>query len=171
MGKQAGASPEELEFIFELFLRGLENKEVLHEMEDKEFPKRNARFIRDRRRHFDAAKKVLEKQGQIQIQAPNWIEDYEKQHGELPFIPEFMVVVKNCTGTRISEGIEISVPSAQWWNNLLPSQKEQVLQTVDWLCKHKKDWRCKNREDYLAMIKRCMPGASPMRIIPKYKMA
>lgn len=63
MGKHPGASPEELELIFGYFLRGLQNKEVLDEMEDTEFPKRNPRFIRDRRLHFNAAKKVLEKQG------------------------------------------------------------------------------------------------------------
>ena len=32
-------------------------------MEDTEFPKRNPRFIQDRRIHFNAARKVLEKQG------------------------------------------------------------------------------------------------------------
>ena len=67
MGKHPGASQEELEFIFGCFLRGLENKEVLDEMEDTEFPKRNPRFIRDRRIHFDAAKKVLERQGFEQL--------------------------------------------------------------------------------------------------------
>lgn len=60
MGKEAGPSTEELEFIFSCFLRGLSEKEVLAEMEDQEFPLRNPRFIRERRRHFDAARKVLQ---------------------------------------------------------------------------------------------------------------
>ena len=64
MGKQAGASAEELEFIFEAILRGLSDKEILYEMEETVFPKRNPRFIRDRRKHFDASKKVL----QIQLE-------------------------------------------------------------------------------------------------------
>lgn len=63
MGKHPGASPEELEFIFECFLRGLFDRDVLEETQDTEFPRRNPRFIRDRRREFNAAKKVLEKHG------------------------------------------------------------------------------------------------------------
>ena len=59
MGKQPGPSPEELEMIFECFTRGLSDREVLEEMADTEFPLRNPRFIRDRRRHFNAAKNVL----------------------------------------------------------------------------------------------------------------
>jgi hypothetical protein len=60
MGKKPGASPEELEFIFKCFLRGLTTTEVLAEMEDTEIPKRSPRFIRELRKHFDAARKVLE---------------------------------------------------------------------------------------------------------------
>ena len=60
MGKQAGPSPEELEFIFDCFSRGLSDKEVLDEMQDTEFPVRNPRFMRERRKEFNTAKKVLE---------------------------------------------------------------------------------------------------------------
>lgn len=60
MGKQPGPSPEELEFIFECFTRGLSDNEVLGEMQDTEFPVRNPRFIRDRRKGFNAARNVLE---------------------------------------------------------------------------------------------------------------
>lgn len=60
MGKQPGPSPEELEFIFECFTRGLSDREVLDEMQDTEFPFRNPRFVRDRRKGFNAARKVLE---------------------------------------------------------------------------------------------------------------
>lgn len=60
MGKQPGPSPEELEFISERFTRGLSDREVLDEMQDTEFPVRNPRFIRDRRKAFNAARKVLE---------------------------------------------------------------------------------------------------------------
>ena len=59
MGRKPGASPEELEFIFRCFGRGLVNKEVLDEMEDTEFSKRSPRFIRELRKHFDVARKVL----------------------------------------------------------------------------------------------------------------
>lgn len=60
MGKQAGPSPEELEFIFEGFTRGLSDREVLDEMQDTEFPVRNPRFIRERRKEFNATRTVLE---------------------------------------------------------------------------------------------------------------
>ena len=59
MGKRPGPSAEELEFIFGCFVRGLSDAEVLYEMEDTDFPQREKRFIRERRRHFEAAKKVL----------------------------------------------------------------------------------------------------------------
>lgn len=60
MGKQAGPTVEELEFIHSCFLRGLSDREVLDEIGDTEFPRRNPRFIGARRREFTAAKKVLE---------------------------------------------------------------------------------------------------------------
>lgn len=89
------------------------------------------------------------------ISQANWIEDYEAEHRELPLIPECMLpVVMDKTAKRVSKNMELSIPSLQWWGGLLPSQKEQVLQTVDWLSKHKTDWWCKSREDYQAMIER-----------------
>ena len=59
MGKQAGPSPEELEFIFKGFTRGLSDREVLDEMQDTEFPIRNPRFLRERRKEFNAARTVV----------------------------------------------------------------------------------------------------------------
>ena len=59
MGKQAGASSEELQFIFNCFKRGLSDKDVLDEMDGQDYPIRNVRFIRNRRRHWEAAQKVL----------------------------------------------------------------------------------------------------------------
>lgn len=95
-----------------------------------------------------------------EVSSTNWIEVYEKKHKErLPIIPEYMLpVVKDKTAIRVSKNMELSTPSAQWWNGQLPSQQEQILQTVDWLCKHNKDWWCKSREDYLDRIKRGIAG-------------
>lgn len=91
----------------------------------------------------------------------NWIEASEAEHGELPLIPECMLpVVKNKMANRVSTDMELSIPSAQWWNGLLLGEREQVLQTVDWLCKHKKDWWCKSREDYQEMIERQIAGCT-----------
>ena len=67
MGKQPAPSAEELEFIFQCFLRGLSDGEVLEEMQGEEFLLRNPRFLRDRRRHFEAAKKVLIEQARREV--------------------------------------------------------------------------------------------------------
>jgi excisionase family DNA binding protein len=89
----------------------------------------------------------------------NWIEEYEAEHGELPLIPECMLpVVMDKTAKRVSKNMELSIPSLQWWNGLLPNGREQVLQTVDWLSKHKTDWWCKSREDYQAKINQSIAG-------------
>ena len=67
MGKKTGPSPEELEFIFECFSRGLSDREVLDEIQDTEFPVRNPRFMRDRRKEFTAARKILETTVKLQM--------------------------------------------------------------------------------------------------------
>ncbi len=105
------------------------------------------------------------------ISQANWIGDYEAQHRELPLIPEFMLpVVKDKMAKRISENMELSIPSLQWWKGLLHTDQEQVLQTVDWLCEHKKDWWCKSRMDYQEMIKRHIPGRESNIIISKRRL-
>lgn len=105
-------------------------------------------------------KQELEKQRLEQIEEPvNWIDDHSLKHNELPLIPVCVLpVVKDKTATRVSKDMELSIPSLQWWNGLLPSQKEQVLQTVDWLSKHKTDWWYKSREDYQAKINQSIAG-------------
>lgn len=82
MGKQAGPTPEELEFIFGCFARGLSNSEVLEEMKDTEFPVRNPRFISARRREFNAAKKVLEISLKKEID-PIIVEAKQKHYADL----------------------------------------------------------------------------------------
>lgn len=96
----------------------------------------------------------------------NWIEVYMNKHkGRLPLIPEFMLqVVKDKTTKRVSKNMELSIPSLQWWNRLLCSQKEQILQTIDWLGQ--------NRQDYLERINRLIPGHPyDLRLVPKRKIA
>ncbi|MFC1963409.1 hypothetical protein ACFLVL_02170 [Chloroflexota bacterium] len=60
MGRNPAASPEELEFIFELFRRGLSDQEVQDEIANTEYSDREIRFIRERRRGFNAARKTVE---------------------------------------------------------------------------------------------------------------
>ena len=78
MGKRPGPSEEELEFIFKKFLNNLPDQEILNEMEDTTFPKRNLRYLRERRRHFYAAKKVL--QIQLEKEIDPIIVQREKDH-------------------------------------------------------------------------------------------
>jgi hypothetical protein len=109
---------------------------------------------------------------QMKNDSTNWIEAYKStHHGRLPLIPEVTskVVVNYSPGAMVSKNIELSIPSAQWWNALLPSQKEQILQTVDWLSQHNADWWCKSREDYIQMIRRHMPRASDSDIHITYR--
>jgi|GEM_PF-5333142 hypothetical protein len=61
MGQNPQPSPEELEFIYGLLHRGLSNLDIQEDMQDREFPRRtSSRFFRQRRREFDAARKVLD---------------------------------------------------------------------------------------------------------------
>lgn len=93
-------------------------------------------------------------------ESPNWIEAYRLKHGgKLPLIPKWMLpVVKDETAKRASKDMEVSIPSAQWWKGLLPGQREQVLQLIDWLCSRRKEWWCKSREDYQERIRQLTPG-------------
>ena len=60
MGRAPDPNAEELEFIFQKFAEGLDDREVLTEIEDSPLPRRNRRFIYQRRLHWNAAKKILE---------------------------------------------------------------------------------------------------------------
>jgi len=96
----------------------------------------------------------LAKQGLKQHEGtPNWIDDHVVKYNELPLIPDCLskLVVEYLPGARVSKGTKLTIPSAQYWNHeLLPSQREQTLQLVDWLGL--------NRDDYVEMIKRHTPG-------------
>ncbi|MFC1968571.1 hypothetical protein ACFLVX_04205 [Chloroflexota bacterium] len=155
MGKQPGPSPEELEFIFKCFMRGLQNSEVLEEMRDTEFPVRNPHFMRDRRREFSTARKVLEEHGVGTNTSANWVDDYEAKHRELPPVPYvLMPLIFGCSAEdRVSKSMKLRPTSAQLWNQiLLPDQREQLLQFAEWLGE--------NREDYLARSQRWWPTTS-----------
>jgi phosphodiesterase/alkaline phosphatase D-like protein len=81
----------------------------------------------------------------------NWVDTYYYCYGELPLVPTWMVVAEGYnTGGRVHQGMTVYIPSMQWWGNLMPSQKEQVLQLIDWLGE--------SREDYLwEMYSRAAP--------------
>jgi hypothetical protein len=81
----------------------------------------------------------------------NWIAQYKLLHGELPSIPEYIlpVVIKYEKGKPISKEIELITMSGQYWNNLLPSQREQLKSLVEWLGM--------NWDDYLEQMRRSLP--------------
>ena len=61
MGQKPPPGAEELEFIYERMARGLGGLDIQEEMKDTEFPLRtDGRFFRQRRKEFEAARKVLE---------------------------------------------------------------------------------------------------------------
>jgi len=159
--------PEEMKRARELADDGRKAKQIVNILE-RESP--TFKTLSDSAKFRDVYRWIKEKENG----SANWIEVHKSKHkGHLPLIPELVskIVVNYSPGARVSKNIDLSIPSAQWWDGLLPTDKEQVLQTVDWLCKHKKDWWCKSREDYIDMIKRSIPGRkSDIIIIPKRKL-
>jgi hypothetical protein len=81
----------------------------------------------------------------------NWIVQYQKRHGKLPSIPEYMlpVVINYEKGNPISRDIKLITMSGQYWNNLLPSQREQLKSLVEWLGM--------NWDDYYEQMRRSLP--------------
>ncbi len=82
---------------------------------------------------------------------------------ELPLLPDFIakLVEDYLPGARVSKGMKLTIPSAQYWNHvLLPSEREQTLQLVGWLGL--------DRDDFVEMIKRHTPG-KPSEIRPNFK--
>jgi len=93
----------------------------------------------------------------------NWIEVYKKKHKRLPPIPKFIGLMTDgySPGARVSKIMKLTILSAQYWNHtLLPSQREQTLQLVDWLGL--------DRDDFEEEIKRRTPG-SPSEICLNFK--
>ena len=92
----------------------------------------------------------------------NWVEAYKREKGMLPPMPGYLlpVVANYVPGEPISENIQLVTPSTQFWNNLLPSQQDQLLKLVEWLGQ--------NPEDYLARMKMMSPPGKPgMRLLRK----
>ncbi len=59
MGKHPDPSAEELELIFNAIARGLDDVEIMEEMQSTESTARSRRFMRQRRLHYDVAKRLL----------------------------------------------------------------------------------------------------------------
>jgi Ca2+/Na+ antiporter len=85
----------------------------------------------------------------------NWIERHRLEHGELPELPQYLLeVVENYTaGQPISKDIKVKISSGQLWNRLDPSQRDKLLELVE--------WTGKDRRDYLAQMERMKPKPKP----------
>lgn len=81
----------------------------------------------------------------------NWIDAYKNRHGRLPPVPDYLLpVVHNYSpGEHVSKEIQLRTPSGQFWNRLLPSQRKQWRELVEWLGK--------DPEDYLAHMRMMSP--------------
>jgi hypothetical protein len=97
----------------------------------------------------------------------NWIDNYMAEHGDLPIIPDWLVplVEGYSAGDRISKTMKskLTFPGVQTWTNLLPSQKEDLLQLWEWLGG--------DRRDYLEQLKRLHPhwSSPPAKYPPAYQ--
>jgi hypothetical protein len=82
---------------------------------------------------------------------PNWIEKYRNRYRKLPPLPDYLrpVVPSYSPGEPISKNMELITPSAQFWNRLLPSQQDELLELVEWLGQ--------DRRDYLAHMRMMLP--------------
>lgn len=81
----------------------------------------------------------------------NWIAVYKKRNKELPPIPTYLlpVVIGSKQDDLISREIKLRPMSGQFWNNLLPSQKDELRQVVEWLGE--------NWDDYYEQMRRMLP--------------
>jgi hypothetical protein len=82
----------------------------------------------------------------------SWIEKYQKgNHGRLPPLPDFLIPIVNkyTKGEPISKNLEIITMSGQFWNRLLPTQKDELKEFIEW---SGQDFR-----DYIARMESMLP--------------
>ncbi|MEE8471812.1 MAG: hypothetical protein V3S82_01455 [Dehalococcoidia bacterium] len=95
----------------------------------------------------------------------NWIDAHKIETGTLPSLAEELLPLAiNCSaGQPISKEIKLTRPSMQFWQRLLPSHKEQLLELVEWLGQ--------DQRDYIEMLRRGAPpgDGQQIRLIPKRK--
>jgi len=79
-GRSVSPTQQELEFLFSKMLRGLPPREIVEEYQDSEYPPRQHRWIREKQRYFDAAKKVLGES--IKVEQNPLVIEAKKAHQE-----------------------------------------------------------------------------------------
>jgi len=98
-------------------------------------------------------------QQMAQMYAANPNKYWAQIHGLTP------EAVARLTGGQIEAGekfghVPLSMPSMQWWANLLPSEQEQILGAVNWLGI--------NPEDWMSTFQRMIPGLGSRQMEPMW---
>ena len=76
------------------------------------------------------------------LTSSNWVVSYFEIAGELPIVPNSLLPLFRDVkgGDRLPLNVEISIPSAQFWNNLLPTERQTMLDIVEWYGMPAKDY-------------------------------
>jgi len=61
-------------------------------------------------------------------------------------------------GEPFQQGVPLSMPSQQWWGNLLPSEQQQIMGGLNWMGMDPQDW--------FAMKQRMIPGLGARQMGP-----
>lgn len=61
-------------------------------------------------------------------------------------------------GQQMQQGVPLSTPSAQWWQNLLPSEQQQISGGLNWMGVDPADW--------YSMYQRMIPGLGQRQMEP-----
>lgn len=104
--------------------------------------------VREVERLRDKSPQTIEKKQDVRQlerdseQLPNWIDVYETLNGKLPPLPEALcpLATNYSPGEPISKEIELIMPGVQAWQWLASSQREQLLQLVEWLGQDPRDY-------------------------------
>ncbi|MFC2000572.1 hypothetical protein ACFLXE_07475 [Chloroflexota bacterium] len=63
-----------------------------------------------------------------------WIGTYYAAYGLYPEVPEWLApLIPLDEGERLHPDTTVGIPSIQYWNSLLTSEQQKVLETVSWL--------------------------------------
>uniref|UniRef100_A0A6H1Z6U4 Uncharacterized protein n=1 Tax=viral metagenome TaxID=1070528 RepID=A0A6H1Z6U4_9ZZZZ len=63
-------------------------------------------------------------------------------------------------GQPFQQGVPLSIPSSQWWGNLLPSEQQQISGGLNWLGVNPQDW--------FSMYQRMAPGLASRQVEPAW---
>jgi hypothetical protein len=87
----------------------------------------------------------------------NWINAHKAKTGKLPPIPDYLLPVvlpsSYSPGEPVTKNIELITASGQFWNRLLPSQKDELMELVEWLGE--------DPRDYEAQVLKMLPRKAP----------